>query len=75
MTLTELRPGDRIRGFEAFGCIPASAVRVVRVCDDGLYVKCREGMHLLDGQASAGGNLVGLSLALSADDRVPDLQA
>lgn len=66
MTLSDLHRGDRIRGFEGFGCIPDAAVRVVRSCDEGLYVQCREGKHLLDGQEGDDGHLVGLSLVRSA---------
>ena len=63
MKLTELIPGDKIKGFAGFGCIPDNAVRIVRDSPSGLYVKCRDGVHLLDGQEDERGNLVGLERA------------
>ncbi len=61
MMLSDLHSGDSIKGFNGFGCIPDDANRVVYSCDDGLYVKCRAGQHLLDGQVGDDGHLVGLS--------------
>jgi hypothetical protein len=59
----DLRPGDRLTDFFAWGCVPQHAVRVIRACDDGLFVKCREGRHFLDGQTEDDGNLVGCEIA------------
>jgi hypothetical protein len=51
MTLEELKVGDRIKGFEGFGCIPDNAVRAVKKDAEGhLYVSCSSGNHYLDGQ-------------------------
>lgn len=50
MKLTDLKPGDRIRTTRNWECLPEGTVRVVRKDDFGLYVKCREGEHYLDGQ-------------------------
>lgn len=63
MKLADIQCGDRIKGFEGFGCIPGQAVRIVRRCDSGLYVKCREGIHLLDGQEDEDGTLIGITRA------------
>lgn len=60
MKLDELKTGDRIKGFKGFGCIPDGAIRIVRTCDSGLFVRCREGIHLLDGQEGDDGHLIGL---------------
>lgn len=66
MKMTDIKPGDRIKGFEDFGCIPANATRIVRQDDAGrLFVACRQGHHLLDGQEDDAGELVGLSRAPS----------
>jgi len=62
--LKDLRPGDRLIGFEAWGCVPDDAVRVVRADADGaLYVRCREGEHMLDGQVGEDGCLLGMARA------------
>ena len=63
MKLSDLKAGDRIKGFGDFGCIPDKATRVVYDGPSGLYVKCLEGTHLLDGQEDDNGQLVGLSRA------------
>lgn len=63
MKLSELKAGDRIKGFEGFGCIPDRAIRVVCDGPSGMYVKCREGTHMLDGQEGEDGDLIGLSRA------------
>jgi hypothetical protein len=66
MKLSDLRPGDRITGFRDFGCIPDGAVRIVRRdAGNNLYVRCGDGVHLLDGQQDAAGELVGLSKVTS----------
>ena len=63
MKLDELKVGDRIKGFDGWGCVPNKAIRIVRSCDSGLFVKCSDGIHLLDGQEGDDGHLVGLSRA------------
>lgn len=60
--VSDLKPGDRLTDFFAWGCVPQRAVRVVLVCDEGLFVRCREGQHFLDGQTDEDGNLVGCEL-------------
>ncbi len=61
MKLIDLAVGDRIRGFEGFGCIPDTATRRVARDEHGLFVKCCEGRHYLDGQEDEDGNLVGIT--------------
>ncbi len=58
--LSSLRPGDRVQGFEDWGCVPDNATRTV--CDDGAgpYVKCQKGEHYLDGQMNSRGFLIGM---------------
>ena len=63
MKLDELEPGDRVKGFRDWGCVPALAVRTVRACEGGLFVKCTHGRHFLDGQVGDDGHLVGMERA------------
>lgn len=63
MKLSDLKVGDKIKGFKDFDCIPDKAVRTVRMRNGELGVVCKEGWHLLDGQEDENGELVGLSLA------------
>lgn len=62
MKLTDLEPGDKIAGFENFGCIPDRAIRTVQRDDTGLFVHCRSGHHYLDGQTDESGEIIGLFL-------------
>jgi hypothetical protein len=52
LKLSELKPGDKVRGFEGWGCIPPNAKRTVQQGEHGLFVKCKCGAHWLDGQCS-----------------------
>ena len=62
--LADIRPGDRLIGFEAWGCVPDDATRVVCADADGsLYVRCREGEHHLTGQVDDDGVLLGMARA------------
>lgn len=63
MTLDELKPGDAVRGFRDWGCVPSNGTRIVREGLHGLYVNCSCGQHLLDGQAGDDGHLVGMKMA------------
>jgi hypothetical protein len=55
--LSQLRPGARVRpGNEFWGCLSRSATRRVQCDDGGLYVRCREGHHYLDGQTDEDGD-------------------
>jgi hypothetical protein len=55
--LSQLKPGARVRpGNEFWGCLPRAAARTVRCDDAGLYVRCREGHHYLDGQVDDDGD-------------------
>lgn len=57
--VADLKPGDRLTDFFAWGCVPLKAVRVVRRDKLGLFVNCKEGCHYLDGQTGENGELVG----------------
>lgn len=60
MKTADLRPGvDRLTDFQFWDCMPKGAVRIVYTCDLGLYVKCREGQHFLDGATEESGDLSG----------------
>lgn len=65
MKLSDLKPGDRIAGFEHFGCIPDYAIREVKVDPNNgrLFVDCDKGGHYLDGQKDKRGELIGLFIA------------
>lgn len=62
MKLSDLKAGDTIIADDGFTCMHAGPKRV-QSDDAGLYVKCREGRHYLDGQENEAGELVGLSCA------------
>lgn len=49
-TIKNIKEGDRVQCDGDFTCIPANAIRIVRKSDEGLYIKCSEGEHYLDGQ-------------------------
>ena len=82
--LRDLRPGDRITGFVDWGCIGASAVRVVQRGREGLFVACSQGRHYLESQCvnffepGEDDTLVGISrvgagaLDLEANDKVEE---
>lgn len=58
--VADLKPGDRLTDFFAWGCVPQGAVRVVRRDAEGyLFVRCAEGCHCLSGQTGDDGELVG----------------
>ena len=59
-----VRPGDRLVPDEHFTCLDAGVPVEVREDPRGeLYVHCRDGRHMLDGQVEQpGGALVGFSL-------------
>ena len=60
MNLSDLRTGMRLTDFYLWGCLPARAVRIVRRNANGdLYVRCREGEHVLSGQVGEAGELCG----------------
>jgi hypothetical protein len=55
----DLKPGDRLTGFRDWECVPTNAQRKVRRRRDGvLYLRCGDGVHLLDGQTDEAGELV-----------------
>jgi hypothetical protein len=69
LRLSDLQPGDKVRGFEHWGCIPTNATRTVRADKEGLFLLCRgpDGAlpsntvhHYLDGQCDSEGILVGM---------------
>ena len=64
MKLSDLKPGDRIAGFEHFVCIPDYAIREVKVDPAGrLFVDCDKNGHYLDGLKDKRGELIGLFIA------------
>lgn len=74
LRLTDLAPGDKVQGFEGWGCVPDNATRTVMKDEDGLYVCCtgdsdapRSGQkerHYLDGQVGDDGvTLLGMCRA------------
>ncbi len=48
--LNRLTVGDTVTVDGDFTCIPAWAQRKVCSCKAGLYIRCTEGKHFLDGQ-------------------------
>lgn len=60
MKLDELRVGDTVITDGGFTCMKAGPRKVHRD-SDGLYIRCRDGRHYLDGQEDEAGELVGLS--------------
>ncbi|WP_370677595.1 hypothetical protein [Pleomorphomonas sp. PLEO] len=59
-TLADLKAGDVVSADGGFDCL-AEGPHVVEKDDHGLFIKCREGNHYLDGQEDDDGNLVGIS--------------
>lgn len=59
--LSELQPGDIVFLDDGFTCRDAGPARVFRDCKGDLYVGCRDGRHVLDGQDDGDGVLVGVS--------------
>lgn len=60
--LKDLKAGDKVRTDGGFTCMPEGATRTVRAGEDGLYVRCDDGRHYLDGQHDARtGECIGLS--------------
>lgn len=57
MKLDDLKPGDRIRPLSTWICLSPNEVRIVRKDEAGLFVRCREGHHYLDGQEGETGEL------------------
>ena len=62
MKLDELKVGDTVITDGGFTCMKASP-RKVHEDNEGLYIRCRDGRHYLDGQEDEDGELVGLSRA------------
>lgn len=70
--LSRLKPGDVIITDSGFDCMGKNKAKVVRMTKVGrgsagftkmanrLYVCCREGKHLLDGQLDEKGRLIGI---------------
>lgn len=48
--LSQLKAGDRVQVDRDFTCIIPFSIRIVREDEQGLYIKCIEGNHYLDGQ-------------------------
>lgn len=57
--LADLKVGDMIEIDAGFTCAPAG-IHEVRAISDGLYFKCDETYHLLEGQLDPDGYLVGI---------------
>ena len=59
--LKNVKPGDRLFTDGGFTCMEAGELKVVRRDEGGqLYVACRDGKHLLDGQNDGDGKLIGV---------------
>lgn len=59
--LADLKPGIRVMVCDHWGCIEAGSTRRVMSDANGLYLKCDNGKHYLDGQEDeADGFLVGV---------------
>lgn len=57
--ISDLKPGDILTGFTDWECVPLRAKRKVQQDRQGrLFVRCRKGQHLLDGQEGDCGELV-----------------
>lgn len=63
MKYSELKTGMKLIAGHGFDCIPQGAVVEVHAYGPQLIVECGCGLHFLDGQIDAHGNLVGLGLA------------
>jgi hypothetical protein len=59
---SEVKPGDRLICDGGFTCVPAGKRVKVMEAPNGLYFKCKEGRHYLDGQLGDNGELIGLVL-------------
>lgn len=59
-----VKPGTRLKADDGFDCILPGKILRVEDHGSGLFVKCKEGKHYLDGQLSSDGTYyVGFSLA------------
>lgn len=47
--VNEVKKGTRIQFGDGYGCLKPNAIRVVNSSKDGLWVKCKEGKHYIDG--------------------------
>ncbi len=60
-SVKKTKAGDRVRTDNAFTCIAPRQQRVILRCRHGLFITCRDGKHLIDGQLSDDGkSYVGL---------------
>ena len=53
--VSETKVGSIVIPDGDFGCMDEAIASVVKEDKDGLYIKCREGRHYLDGQLSDDG--------------------
>ncbi len=53
--VAEIKAGSVVRTDGDFTCIGRGRRKVVRRCNHGLFITCREGTHLIEGQLSADG--------------------
>lgn len=58
--LSELKEGDKIELDSGFTCHAAGPIEVRADPKGDLYFPCKEGRHMLDGQADDGEHLVGV---------------
>lgn len=62
MFLSELKAGDTIETDDGFTCLPEGSHAVEKDEGGDLYIKCKDGKHLLEGQEDdETGELVGIS--------------
>lgn len=48
--ISAVTTGTILRNDGFFACIPKRATRTVQYAPDGLFLRCKEGRHYLDGQ-------------------------
>jgi len=58
--LDALKPGSTVLADAGFRCIAPASILSVKEDECGLYVKCSDGRHYLDGQLNEDGTLAGL---------------
>lgn len=57
--LADLKAGDAVVTDDGFTCMPLGQ-KIVEADEHGLFVRCSEGQHYLDGQEGDDGSLIGI---------------
>lgn len=71
--IVSLRPGDKLTADAGFNCIKKDEVVTVEQDAHGLFVKCSEGNHYLEGQEGDSGECVGLK-RLGVGETAPSVE-